>query len=98
MEVNVFNNEESILINGICENEKLAALTKDDVVNSLTFSRQIADDGDTMLIGLIDSTIEKVQNLTESQWDDLKMKTPFPVALLAEDDVSEVPEDEDETE
>lgn len=96
--MNIFNNEESILINGICMNEKLSTLTKEDAVNSLAFSRRIADDNDTMLIGLIDSTIEKVRSMTESQWDSLKMKTPLPVALVAEDDVSEVPEDEGETE
>lgn len=98
MEVNIFNNEESILINGICMNENLATLKKEDALNSLAFSRRITDERDTMLIGLIDGTIEKVQNLTESQWDSLKMKTPLPVALVAEDDVSEVPEDEDVTE
>ena len=96
--MNIFNNEESILINGICMNEKLSTLTKEDAVNSLVFSRRITDDNDTMLIGLIDSTIEKVRSLTESQWDSLKMKTPLPVALVAEDDVSVVPEVEGETE
>lgn len=96
MATDLFNNEERVLINGICKNEKLSGLTRTDVVNSLLFSRQICEDG--MMADLIDGTIEKVNALTDSEWDELKMKTPFPVAQTAEDEVSEVPEDEDVTE
>lgn len=98
MAFDIFNNEESVLINGICKNERLSILAREDVLNSLVFSRQIADEADTMLIDLIDGTIEKVAALTDSQWEELKMKVPFPVAMVPEDEVSEVPSDEDLTE
>lgn len=98
MSIDFFNNEEKVLINGICKDEKLSALTKNDVLNSLTFSRQIADEGDTMITGLLAGTIAKVKTLTDAEWDELKMRTPFPVAQTTEDEVPEVPADEDETE
>lgn len=91
----LFNNEEKVLINGICKNEKLSALTKADVLNSLSFSRQICEDG--MMADLIDGAIEKVNALTDHEWDELKFRTPFPVAQTAEAEVSEVPLDEDVT-
>lgn len=94
MQIDIFNNEERVLLNGICKNESLSSLTKEDVLNSLLFSRQIANEDDTMITDLIDSTSFKVKNMTEDEWNELKMKVPFPVALLAEDEVSEVPTDE----
>lgn len=91
----LFNNEERVLINSICKNEKLSSLAKQDVLNTLLFSRQIADEGDSMMIDLLDGIIKKIQGLTDGEWDELKMNVPFPVAMVAEDEVSEVPSDED---
>ena len=96
--VDVFNNEERVLINGICKGEKLSSLTREDVLASLTFSRQIADDGDTMITDLLDGTAAKVRAMTDDEWEELKMNVPLLVAQTAEDEVSEVPEDEDVTE
>ena len=95
MKLDLFNNEERILLNSICKNEKLDELTKEDVVRSLLFSRQIANGEDGMVLDLIDGTVSKVSGLTEDEWNSLKMLVPFAVALVAEDEVSEVPADED---
>lgn len=91
MVIDVFNEEELVLINGICKNEKLEDLTKEDAMQKLLFSKQVVDDGDAMISDLIDGTVSKLQAMTDSQWDELKMRVPLPTALSAED---EIPEDE----
>lgn len=93
MQIEKFNNEERTFLNSICKNETLSSLTKEDVVQSLRFSQQITNEEDAMLIALVDSTLDKVLNMTESEWNELKMQVPFPVPLVAEDEVSEVPLD-----
>ena len=95
MQLDVFNNEERVLLNSICKNEDLAGLAKNDVLQSLAFSRQIANEDDSMVISLVDGLAEKITSLTEEEWDDVKMHVPFAVALVAEDEVSEVPANED---
>lgn len=96
VDVNYFNNEEKVLINGICMNEKLSELTRNDAEVSLLFSAQITNEDDTMMMNLINGTLSKVQKLSDAEWDELKMLTPFPVAANEEDDISEVPDEEDE--
>lgn len=98
MGIDNFNNEERVLINGMCKGEKLSALTREDVLASLAFSRQIADDGDEMITDLLDGTAAKVIAMTDVQWEALKLNVPLPVAQTAEDEVSEVPTDEEVTE
>lgn len=98
MNIDVFNNEERVLINEMCKGEKLSSLTREDVLTSLTFSRQIANDGDTMITDLLDGIATKVGTMTDNEWEKLKMNVPLPVAQTAEDEVSEVPTDEEVTE
>lgn len=98
MLIDIFNNDERILLNNICKNEKLPELTQAQVLESLLFSRQVVNEDDSMLVDLVDGTYSKVKGLTEDEWSELKMQVPFPVPLVAEDEVSEVPTDEDETE
>lgn len=96
VDVNCFNNEEKVLINGICKNEKLSELTRLDVEVSLLFSAQCTDERDTLMMNLVSGTLAKIQEMSDAEWDKLKMLVPFPVAATEEDDVSEVPDDEDE--
>ena len=95
VDIDVFNNEERILVNGICKDEKLDSLSRQKVLDSLTFSKQITDDTDTMILDLLNSTYSKVNVLTDAEWDALKCLTPFPVAVVPQDDVEFVPTDED---
>ena len=91
----VFNNEERVLINSICKNEILSDLTKEAVLRSLKFSRQIVNDKDAMVVSLMDGIISKMQLLTDAEWDEMKMKVPFAVAYVPEDEVSETSADEE---
>lgn len=95
MGVDIFNNEEKVLINGMCKGEKLSSFTREDVLASLTFSRQIVDDGDVMITGLLNGIAAKIIAMTDAEWEEMKMNVPFPIAQTAEDEVSEVPMDEE---
>lgn len=90
----IFNDSEKVIINAVCRGELLKDLTKEDAENELL----------VMMVGaaeemkeLVEDTLEKVKKLTESQWDELKMKTPLFVESFSEDgeDVEEVPTDEE---
>lgn len=95
MVTTVFNNEEKVLVNAVCKGKKLSELSKEDAVLALVFSRQITNDDDAMMLELIDGTMEKVKGMTDAEWDELKMLTPFDVVADGVEDVSEVPADEE---
>lgn len=84
MENMIFNNEEKILVNAVCKGAKLSDLTKEDAVLSLMFSRQITSDDDSMMIDLIDGTLEKVKGMADAEWDKIKMLVPFEVVMADE--------------
>ena len=92
MGIEYFNNEERVLINSICKGENLPSLTREDVMQSLLFSRKVASDD---MVSLVDDTYFKFANMSNIEWDDIKMLVPFPVAVAVEDEVSDVPSDED---
>lgn len=96
IELTIFNNEENVLINGICQNERLSTFTRENAMQALLFSRQIANEDDTMITDLIDGTVAKLQAMEDEEWDELKMYVPLPVAVTAEEEVSEVPADADD--
>ena len=78
MLIDLFNNEERILLNSICTSERLSSLTKDVLLESLTFSRHITnDDDDGMSIDLLEGVIEKVANLSDDDFNTLKMSIPM---------------------
>lgn len=88
MGIENFNNEERILINGICKNENLNKLTKKNMEDYLKFSCQITDESDTMLTGFIEGACSKFESMTEAEWEKLKMLVPFPVVESDEEDLS----------
>lgn len=95
MKTMVFNNEEMVLVNGICSGEKLSEMKKENLVQSLLFSRQITDDDNTMMVDLIEGALETVKSMSDAEWDELKLMIPFPVVYDSMEDVGEVPTDED---
>ena len=48
-----------------------------------------------MILDLIDGVYSKVNNLSDSEWEDLRGLLPFPV-VISSDDVMDVPADEDD--
>lgn len=90
MKTMVFNNEEMVLINGICSGEKLSEMKKENLVQSLLFSRQITADDNAMMVDLIEGTLETVKGISDAEWDELKLMIPFPVAYDSMGDVEEL--------
>lgn len=88
----MFNNEERIVLNGICNNEKLD-FSKKSVLDSLLFSEQVI--ADEMMIDLIKGISEKISALSDEEWTEVRKQIPFSVALVPEDEVAEVPTDEE---
>lgn len=88
----MFNNEERIVLNGICNNEKLD-FSKKSVLDSLLFSEQVV--ADEMMIDLIKGISEKISALSDEEWTEVRKQIPFFVALVPEDEVAEVPTDEE---
>lgn len=88
----MFNNEERIVLNGICNNEKLD-FSKKSVLDSLLFSEQVV--ADEMMIDLIKGISEKISALSDEEWTEVRKQIPFSVALVPEDEVAEVPTDEE---
>lgn len=84
----MFNNEERIVLNGICNNEKLD-FSKKSVLDSLLFSEQVV--ADEMMIDLIKGISEKISALSDEEWTEVRKQIPFSVAL----EVAEVPTDEE---
>ena len=96
MGIDIFNNEERILINSVCKGELLSDFMKEDVKRSLLFSRQISNDN--MIKDLLDGLLAKVDAMTDAEWDDLKMLTPFPVIEADDFAATELLDDEAEPE
>ena len=88
----MFNNEERIVLNGICNNEKLD-FSKKSVLDSLLFSEQVV--ADEMMIDLIKGISEKISALSDEEWTEVRKQIPFSVALVPEDEVAEVPTDKE---
>ena len=90
-------NEEKVFLNGICKGsgEYLKALTKKDVMEALAFARSVSNEEDAMVMDMVNGLMDKVQSLSEEDWNSVKMQIPFPVIQTHEDEVAAVPEDEE---
>lgn len=91
--LDLFNDDERQYLNSISVGHDPAKLTKQDVLSYIAFAREIADTSDQMILDLVDSTYSKVNSLTNTEWNDLRLLLPFPVNISFEDNVDEVPED-----
>lgn len=93
IDISVFDNEERVLVNKICEGANVAELTKARLMTSLSVSRNIVAEQD--ILDFLDGLISKVERITDEEWDCLKMRLPFETYYDAENNVDEVPADED---
>lgn len=93
IDIGVFDNDERIIVNKICEDVNVAAFTKARLLTSLSVSCNIVAEQD--ILDLLDGLIAKVERIADDEWDYLKMKIPFETYCDAESNVDEVPADED---
>lgn len=73
--IDMFNNEERIVINSICKGSAIKDLTKTRLLNGLVFAFEVSTDAD--IIALLRGLIAKVDSLTEEAWTKMRMFLPF---------------------
>lgn len=95
IQLDVFNDDEKQYLNALIKGRFREKISRQDVLKAVAFARDVADDTDTMILDLIDGVYSKVNNLSDSEWEDLRGLLPFPV-VISSDDVMDVPADEDD--
>lgn len=102
MERVAFNNEESVIINGICDGESMDTLTKAYVVGNLQAAKSFIATGDKegpfaasemIDASMIDDLLRKFEDIDEDEWDDMKLLLPFHVVWAPEDEDFDLDED-----
>lgn len=71
----IFNNEEKILINKASEGTANLRLSKESLLAHLYFVRSISTDADISY--LLEGLIDKSERLTEDEWETIFNKLPF---------------------
>lgn len=89
MVINHFNDDERIILNGICRNKIISSLTKRKVEDELLVAISMIDENEQMAIDLYEGAREKLKSMTDEEWDELKLCLPFETSF---------PDDEEESE
>lgn len=92
IDVDVFDNDERIIVNKACEGIPIADFTRAGFLTNLTFARNISTEQD--VIDMLDGLISKTEHISDEEFDSLKAKIPFFTYYDAESNVDEVPQDE----
>lgn len=92
IDVDVFDNDERIIVNKACEGTPIADFTRKGFLTNLTFARSISTEQD--VLNLLDGLIAKTERISDDEWDGLKAKIPFATYYGADSNVDEVPQDE----
>lgn len=92
IDVDVFDNDERIIVNKACEGTPIADFTRTGFLANLSFARSISTEQD--VLNLLDGLIAKTERISDDEWDGLKAKIPFATYYDADSNVDEVPQDE----
>lgn len=92
IDVDVFDNDERIIVNKACEGTPIADFTRTGFLTNLAFARSISTEQD--VLNLLDGLIAKTERISDDEWDGLKAKIPFATYYDADSNVDEVPQDE----
>lgn len=96
IQIDLFDDDERQYLNSIVKGRDRSTLTKKGVLANIAFAREVADSTDTMVLDLIDGLYSKVNAISDEEWGELRTLLPFPVNISFEDNVDEVPTDENE--
>jgi len=80
---NLFNSDERILMNSMSKGTKLSELSRTKIIENIVFARSIANDND--VINLLESLYAKVTDLSDKQWNSMKMNLPFETSYEMEE-------------
>lgn len=92
IDVDVFDNDERIIVNKACEGTPIADFTRTGFLANLAFARSISTEQG--VLNLLDGLIAKTERISDNEWDGLKAKIPFATYYDADSNVDEVPQDE----
>lgn len=92
IDVDVFDNDERIIVNKACEGTPIADFTRTGFLANLAFARSISTEQD--VLNLLDGLIAKTERISDDEWNGLKAKIPFATYYDADSNVDEVPQDE----
>jgi len=82
--IDLFDNDERIFINGTSEGEKLSDFTRAKMLGHLDFTLNISTDD--MVIELSKGLKSKISKLTDTEWYELILRLPFPVTYGDDDE------------
>lgn len=77
IDIDLFNNDERLVINKIAENTRFADLDRDMVISNVNFARNISTEQD--IIELYDGLLSILSRISDDEWNSLKNKIPFEV-------------------
>jgi putative RNA methylase family UPF0020 len=77
IDIDLFNNDERIVINKIAENTRFQDLDIDMVISNINFARSISTEQD--IIELYDGILSVLSRVSADEWNALKNKIPFEV-------------------
>jgi hypothetical protein len=89
----ILDNDERIMINSASEGAPLSEFTRARFLQSLNLSLNI--NTDEMILSMVEGLKTKVERLTDSEWDALKMGIPLETRYDYPSNVDVVPADED---
>lgn len=88
-----FNTDERLLINSASKKVKLTEFTRLSFANDLSLTLSITND--TMVMNLVQGLQAKVMQLTDAEWNIMKSKLPLYAPYDYDNNVDEVPIDEE---
>lgn len=89
---NIFDNDERILINSASAETPLSEFTRPRFLQTLNLS--LSFNTDEMILSMVKELKEKVERLTDNDWDVLKMGIPLETSYDYTTNVDVVPNDE----
>ena len=95
IQIDLFNDDERQYLNSISKGHDRERLSREDILTAVSFAREVADSTDMMILDLIDGVYAKINSLSDDEWGELRMRLPFPVNISFEDDMENIPIDED---
>lgn len=91
--VDIFDVEEMEVINRLSDGEVISKFTREMLLERIRFCVEIneGEQSDKEILALCEGLRSKVENLTEAEWDSMKVFLPFSLAYSVSD---QPPEDE----
>lgn len=85
----IFDMDERIVINSCAKGLKQSEFTKKRITENLNFTLTICNDD--MILSMTEGLKDKIDKITDSEWDEIKMLIPFEVLYDLETNIDAAP-------